>query len=159
MNKPSLSIIIVNWNSGEQIRDCILSIGVANQDDFVINEVFVIDNASSDESWLGLEQLGTSVRLIRNVENRGFGTACNQGAALATGDYFLFLNPDTRLFENSLGIPISFMSQSCNSSIGICGIRMVDLVEIADNRFAFEEQDPFNQFFGVFHFGDGARVR
>lgn len=124
--KPTLKIIIVNWNAGSQLRDCISSIALAKQDAFTIAEVVVVDNGSTDGSLDGVDQFGISVRVIRNIENRGFAAACNQGAAEATGDYLLFLNPDTRLFEDSLIEPINFMQQSSNSGIGICGIRLVD---------------------------------
>jgi len=121
-----LSIIIVNWNAGQQLRDCISSIGPVKQDAFTLAEVVVVDNGSTDDSLAGVEQLGVSVRVIRNNENRGFGAACNQGASGAAGDYLLFLNPDTRLFEDSLTKPISFMQKASNSGIGICGIQLVD---------------------------------
>lgn len=121
-----LLIIIVNWNAGKQLRDCISSIAHAKQEGFTIADVVIVDNGSTDDSLVGVEQLGVSVRVIRNTENRGFAAACNQGAAEATGDYLLFLNPDTRLSEYSLTRPIDFMQQPSNFGIGICGIRLVD---------------------------------
>lgn len=124
--KPNLSIVIVNWNAGQQLRDCISSIGRAGHEGFVLFEVVVVDNGSADDSLDGVEQLGVPVSVIRNSENRGFAAACNQGAAQATGDYLLFLNPDTVLFEGSLTRPIEFMERKENSSIGICGIKLLD---------------------------------
>jgi len=121
-----LSIIVVNWNAGSQLRECILSIERAKQDGFSFAEVVVVDNGSTDDSLDDIDQQGISVRVIRNQGNRGFAAACNQGADGATGDYLLFLNPDTRLYEASLTIPIDFMQRPSNSYIGICGIRMVD---------------------------------
>jgi GT2 family glycosyltransferase len=62
----------------------------------------VVDNASRDAS-LGFPALSDSrVTLIRNHENRGFGAACNQGAAVAEGEYLLFINPDCRLPAGAL---------------------------------------------------------
>jgi len=126
LNQPLLSIIIVNWNTKQQLRDCIASISTTNHDAFILSDVVIVDNASTDDSLQGLDQLGVPVTIIRNIENRGFAAACNQGAALATSDFLLFLNPDTRLFEDSLTNPIDFMQQPNNSEIGICGIRLVD---------------------------------
>lgn len=124
--KPTLKIIIVNWNAGQQLRDCISSIALAKQDGFTLSDVVIVDNGSTDDSLVGIEQLGVTVRVIENSENRGFAAACNQGAVEAMGDYLVFLNPDTRLFEDSLTRPIDFMQSPSNSGIGICGIRLVD---------------------------------
>ena len=126
MNEPSLSIIIVNWNAGQQLSDCISSICCVMKSSFTLAEVVVVDNGSTDDSLVGIEQLGVSVCAIRNNENRGFAAACNQGAPKASADYLLFLNPDTRLFEDSLTRSIDFMQQPSNSGIGICGIRLMD---------------------------------
>jgi len=121
-----LSIIVVNWNSGSQLKVCIASIDQAEKQGFVLSEVVVVDNASTDQSLEGLDQSGAKVRVIRNTENVGFAAACNQGAAVSSGDYLLFLNPDTRLFGDSLIKPVDFMQQPENASIGICGIRLLD---------------------------------
>jgi hypothetical protein len=122
----ALSIIIVNWNAGRQLRDCIGSIGRANHDGFMLSEVIVVDNASSDDSLDGVDKLGVPVVVFRNSENKGFAAACNQGAAEASGDHLLFLNPDTRLFENSLSMPLAYMQQPENQDVGIVGIQLFD---------------------------------
>ncbi len=116
-------IIIVNWNSGSQLLSCINSIlkfGLP-----LVNQIIVIDNGSTDRSEINIEGL-PNVTLIRAGYNRGFAAACNQGAALASGNYLLFLNPDTRLFENSLSVPLNFMDDENNAKVGICGIQLVD---------------------------------
>lgn len=120
-----LSIIIVNWNSKHQLLDCVSSIGAVRQDGFVLSDVVIVDNGSTDCSLEGIDQVGVIVRVIQNAKNLGFAAACNQGAKDVTGDYLLFLNPDTRLFEDSLAMPISFLQQSRNAGIGICGVRLV----------------------------------
>ena len=124
--KPILSIVIVNWNSGQLLGDCISSIKHVNHDSFNLGEVVVVDNCSTDDSLDGIRELGVPVRVILNNENRGFAAGCNQGTAETKSDYVLFLNPDTRLFEDSLTKPIGFMQQPYNVDIGICGIRLVD---------------------------------
>lgn len=124
--KPSLSIVIVNWNAGQQLRDCIASIRRASHDGFVLSEVVVVDNASADDSLVGVDQLGVPVIVFRNSENKGFAAACNWGAAAASGDYLLFLNPDTRLFENSLSVPVAYMQEPGNQDVGIVGIQLFD---------------------------------
>ncbi len=126
MNHPTLTIVIVNWNAGNLLRECIASIASTSKEGFILSKVIIVDNASSDNSLSDIEKLGVSVTLIQNSENNGFATACNQGAAESTSDYFLFLNPDTRLFEDSLSFPITFMQSSKNTDVGIVGIQLLD---------------------------------
>src|SRR5437773_573278 len=109
LRKAKVSVCIVNWNAGSYLADCIKSIKACEGG--YLSTVIVVDNASTDESLDGLEQLGFPLQLIRNAENLGFASACNLGAALADGDYLLFLNPDARLFQNSISEPLAFMER------------------------------------------------
>ena len=122
----SLEIVIVNWNTGVQLRSCLESIVAARKDDFRLERVVVVDNASSDGSADGLDYLGVPLLLDLNAENRGFAAACNQGAEDSQADYLLFLNPDTKLFDNSLKLPIAFMEQPENEKVAIVGVQLVD---------------------------------
>lgn len=122
-----MDIIIVNWNSGGLLRDCLESINnAASQDCFKLNRVVVVDNASCDGSADELEDLRLSVSIIRNEENRGFAAACNQGAEDSSADYLLFLNPDTYLNQDSLAKPLIFMEEISDPQIGIVGIQLLD---------------------------------
>jgi GT2 family glycosyltransferase len=122
----SIDIIIVNWNAGRQLYDCLKSITAIDCKGFELSRVVVVDNASTDGSIEDIQKLGLPLTLIRNAENRGFATACNQGAKGSTTDYLLFLNPDTRLFADSVSKPIHFMEGPENEKIGICGIKLID---------------------------------
>lgn len=125
--KPNLNIIIVNWNAGTQLVEVVGSIAQYHRG--LVASVIIVDNASIDDSLAqveALQNLPFQLQIIRNPVNRGFGAACNQGAAQATSEYLLFLNPDMKLFEDSLSKPIEFMQQPSNSGVGICGIRLVD---------------------------------
>jgi N-acetylglucosaminyl-diphospho-decaprenol L-rhamnosyltransferase len=124
--RPSLDIVIVNWNAGRQLQQCLESIRAANCDRFDLSRLVVVDNASSDGSAENLDHPELPLHVIRNSRNRGFGAACNQGAASGTGDYLLFLNPDMVLFADSLSTPMAFMQDTKNRQIGICGIQLVD---------------------------------
>jgi GT2 family glycosyltransferase len=122
-----LDIILVNWNSGNRLTEAITSI--AQHHNSLVTSVIVIDNASTDASLTSVEALTDlpfPLRIIRNLANRGFGAACNQGAALAGSEYLLFLNPDTRLFQHSLSAPLAFMRRLENGDVGIVGIQLVD---------------------------------
>lgn len=123
---PSLDIIIVNWNAGQQLRDCLESIVSAGLNGFTLGRVVVVDNGSCDGSLDGLGSLSLPLNIIRNPVNRGFGAACNQGAAVCDARNLLFLNPDTELFDNSLVVPLTFMEDAANSAVGICGIQLAD---------------------------------
>ena len=123
---PSLDIIIVNWNSGTLLFECVHSIKEAIQNSFTLNKVIVIDNASSDNSLNNLSNTNLPLTIIRNTQNLGFAKACNQGAKNSEADFLLFLNPDTRLFKSSLNEPIKFMLDKENNEIGILGVQMVD---------------------------------
>ena len=120
------SIVIVNWNSGSYLRHCISSIAMSSKELLSISEVIVVDNASVDDSTLGIEGLGITVRVVNNDINVGFASACNQGAQNATGQYFLFLNPDAALYPKTLEICLTFMRDPANSRVGICGVQLLD---------------------------------
>lgn len=122
MDRASVHVVIVNWNSGAQLRQCLQSFA-AVADDGVAARVSVIDNASADGSCERLDA-PVPIDVVRNADNRGFGAACNQGAAGSEAEFLLFLNPDTRLMPGSLGGPVSYLRS--NERVGIVGIRLVD---------------------------------
>lgn len=123
---PSLDIIIVNWNSGEYLYECLRSIAGTRKDILEFGNVVVVDNASTDNSLSGIENIKLPLYIIKNSTNRGFAAACNQGAKNCASDYLLFLNPDTRLFKDSLTKPIELMEDEKNRNIGITGIQLVN---------------------------------
>lgn len=121
----SLDIVIVNWNTGDALRTCLQSIadGAAGVD---LQRVAVVDNASTDESMTRASGVPLPLTLVRNETNRGFGAACNQGAAGSRADYLLFLNPDTRLLPDTLARTLAFLESPDQATTGICGIRLLD---------------------------------
>lgn len=123
---PSLETVIVNWNTGQLLRQAIESVAASRRDRLGDVRVTVVDNASSDGSWQSLDDLGVPVKLIRNDRNRGFAAACNQGAAGSTADYLLFLNPDMSLFEDTLRDAVGFLESEAGARTGIAGVRLED---------------------------------
>ena len=121
MDRASVHVVIVNWNSGAQLRECLRSFAAA---DAVAARVTVVDNASQDGSSENL-QAPVPLDVVRNVDNRGFGAACNQGAAGSDAEFLLFLNPDTRLMPGSLAEPVRYLRALGNEKIGIVGIQLV----------------------------------
>jgi GT2 family glycosyltransferase len=101
-----LSIIIVNWNSKDYLQKCISSILSFTSDvDF---EIVVIDNASFDGVDKMLKQCyPQQVRFIQSDKNLGFAKANNMAFRVTTGNYILFLNPDTELIDPAINILFS----------------------------------------------------
>ena len=88
----SVAVIIVNWNSGQDLEKCLA--GLKNQT-HPPGEVIVVDNASSDASHSGIEENFPSVELIRLNDNTGFSHANNLGVKkVQAAEWIAFLNPD-----------------------------------------------------------------
>jgi len=90
----TVSVVIVNYNGGELLTQCVQA--VLNSVGVQVN-IFVVDNASEDNSIPSLQRsLAHEPRLhiTCNAENRGFAAASNQALINTTGDYLLYLNPD-----------------------------------------------------------------
>jgi GT2 family glycosyltransferase len=90
-----ISVVVVNWNRRDLLRACL---GSLEHQDGVACEIIVVDNGSDDgsaEMVAGeFAPPGASVRLIRNLENRGFCAANNQGIREARGQFVALLNND-----------------------------------------------------------------
>jgi hypothetical protein len=121
-----LSIVVVNWNSGSQLRQCLGSIEEVVATDDVQPDVAVVDNASTDGSADSLGEYSFVLTILRERTNRGFARACNVGARETQGEYVLFLNPDTRLLPGSLRQPLAFMANTRREHVGIVGVGLVD---------------------------------
>ncbi|PRY67388.1 glycosyltransferase family 2 protein [Halomonas ventosae] len=118
-----LDVVIVNWNAGVQLLECLNSV-IAHEKGSV-RQVIVVDNGSTDGSADDVDGL-PGVKVIRTGKNLGFAAACNIGAAAGESPYILFLNPDTRVEPGSLSVPLAFMERRENAGVGICGIQLVD---------------------------------
>jgi N-acetylglucosaminyl-diphospho-decaprenol L-rhamnosyltransferase len=123
---PSVRVVIVNWNTGVHLKACLESVARSHRGLLTIEGVTVVDNASADDSATGLDGLALPLDVISNSQNLGFAAACNQGAAGSEADYLLFLNPDTRVFPDTLEMVTQFMESEAAARIGICGVQVVD---------------------------------
>ncbi|OGL72308.1 hypothetical protein A3D72_01400 [Candidatus Uhrbacteria bacterium RIFCSPHIGHO2_02_FULL_57_19] len=95
-----VSVIIVSWNTRELLGRCLKSL--FEQTHGVSFEVFVVENASSDDSAEMVRSEFTQVNLIANDANLGFARANNQAIAEAKGECVLLLNPDTELIDDGI---------------------------------------------------------
>jgi GT2 family glycosyltransferase len=88
----TVAILIVNWNSGDLLRDCLESVRRQRRP---ADRVILVDNGSTDDSLVGAEGLLRDVQLIRLSSNLGFARANNIAAEAAGGcDGLALLNPD-----------------------------------------------------------------
>ncbi len=115
------SVIIVNYNVAPWLEQCLLTLRLAAGAQRC--EVIVVDNASHDESRL-LEARFPEARFLWLAENGGFAKACNAGARMASGDWLLFLNPDTLVTPALLSGIAAAVAQRPRT--GAVGLRMVD---------------------------------
>jgi GT2 family glycosyltransferase len=117
-----LSVIIVNYNVKYFLEQCLCSVQQAIKN--IETEIFVIDNCSSDRSIEYLSEKFTAIKFIRKDKNEGFAKANNMALKECSGDYILFLNPDTIISENILQNCIHFFEQY--EEAGTVGVRMID---------------------------------
>ena len=89
--KFTVSAIIVNWNGAHHLRVCLPSL---RSQSFKSLEIIVVDNGSSDDSAEVAKEF--EVRWLGLKENTGLAPALNRGAAIAAGEYLLFVNNDMR---------------------------------------------------------------
>jgi len=116
-----LSIVIVNWNTRDMLRNCLASIP---RDSELQTEVIVIDNASADGSSLMVTEEFPEVRLIQNSANLGFATATNQGLRIANGRHLLLLNSDTLVLGNVLEESVRYMD--AHPDVGMMGCKVLN---------------------------------
>ena len=94
---PEVSIIILNYNAGDLLFDCIESILNSNYSNY---EIILVDNASKDRSHIQCKQKFPTINLISNSENLGYCEGNNVGIRLAKGKFIIVLNPDTIVDPN-----------------------------------------------------------
>lgn len=117
-----VAVVVVNWNAGIQIRDCVNSVVKHGSD---CHEIVVVDNGSTDSSANFVDGI-SGVKIIRAGDNLGFGKACNLGAHEANSKYLLFLNPDAALYPDTLPKALAYMQAPSNADVGICGVQLLD---------------------------------
>jgi GT2 family glycosyltransferase len=102
-----LSVVIVNWNTSKFLEKCLASI-YSNHIEREF-EVWVVDNASTDQSVPMVRERFSQVNLIVNEKNRGFSGANNQAIRRCSGEYVVLLNPDTEVRSKALDRLVDYM--------------------------------------------------
>lgn len=115
-----LSIIIVNYNVKEFLQNLLHSIAKASQN--IVSEIIVVDNASDDGSPELIKENFPNVKLIVNEKNLGFSKANNIGLKAASGDFFLLINPDTIVREDTFQKMLKFFAEFPTAGMAGCKI-------------------------------------
>jgi len=132
---PVLSIIIVNYNTKELIKQCLESV-IRNDkrlelkgrvidpkdEETIPAEIIVVDNNSTDGSREYLKSMTKKInlRLILNKKNLGFSKANNQGMEKARGEYLLLLNSDTIIPEGAISQTLLWLASRPEAAVVGC---------------------------------------
>jgi GT2 family glycosyltransferase len=139
-----ISIIIVNYRGWKALDECLESIDSISSKTFSF-EVIVVDNASNDGQFPVFKQKYSKFTFIENTGNNGFSNGCNFGASVATGNHFLFLNPDTKLTLEALETLLQ--TAVSHPEIGI-----LSCLQINENNVFYKQNNlfpAFGRFFGI----------
>lgn len=116
-----ISVIFVSYNTAKMSIEAISSL-LASKGDFEL-EIFVVDNASKDDSVSVIKSTFPQITLIENKVNVGFGRANNQVLDLITGDYILLLNTDAFVLPDTIAKTIQYIE--AQPGCGVLGVRLI----------------------------------
>ncbi len=123
-----LAIITVSYNTRDLLADCLASVLAGLDRSGLAGQVWVVDNASADGSADMVAERFPQVHLIAHDENLGFAAGNNlalrrMGFPHLDTRHILFLNPDTRVVGDALGLLVRFLDETPRA--GVVGPRLV----------------------------------
>jgi GT2 family glycosyltransferase len=122
VSPPDLSVIILNWNVRDLLRECLHSLAAAAGP--LALEVIVVDAASSDGSAEMVAREFPKAQLIASGDNLGYSRGNNLGLAAAHGRYLLVLNPGTQMIGAALRLLAGYAE--AHPQIGILGPQLLN---------------------------------
>ncbi len=124
-----VAIVITNWNGRRYLEACLRSVFAQDFQEF---GVFMVDNASTDDSveWVG--RAFPEVQIIRNEANLGLCAANNRGILTTQAEFVLILNNDTELEPDCLGQLVRALQS--DPQVGMCASKML----LTDQRTMIE---------------------
>jgi GT2 family glycosyltransferase len=150
-----LSIVIVNWNTREILRECLYSIYKTIQR--VNFEIIIVDNASVDGSVEMIKSDFKNVILIQNNENYGFAKANNIAFPIARGKYILMLNSDTFVLADAIDLTIDFLDK--NLGVGALTPKIFNSDGSIQHPCYVKEPSIANEFYDAFSLGKILKLR
>jgi GT2 family glycosyltransferase len=118
---PSVSVIIVNYNTPELTAELIVSI--RRHTAGVGYDIIVVDNGSEPSRRFCADPAKPALKTIQSDTNLGFGKAVNLAARSSARRYLLFANSDCRLTSNALPVMVAYMQQ--NHACAACSPRLI----------------------------------
>lgn len=155
--KTDLSVVILNYNSGDYLQDCLKSLEKSELKNYQV-EFILVDNASTDHSYqkalklIKKSQLNFKTLLLE--KNLGFAAGNNQGLKLINPKtrYVTFLNPDTTVQKDTFATMISFFDQDPRVDAATCYVNLVATGQLQpESHRGFP--NPWNTFWHFFGFG------
>jgi N-acetylglucosaminyl-diphospho-decaprenol L-rhamnosyltransferase len=140
--RPTVSILIVTYQSGEHIRGCLRSIERGS--DGTSMETIVVDNASTDDTVDIVRSEFPWASVFRASENVGFARAVNAAAAQARGQFLLLLNPDTEMQVQTVDKLVAFSLQ--HPEYGVYGGRTLSSGGATDPSSCWGQPSLWSQF-------------
>ncbi len=122
--KNELTIIIVNFNGGEYLLQCLESLKKAKEE--ILFATWVVDNASSDGSIEKAKNKFPEINYLINKNNLGFGTANNLILRKINTEYILLLNPDSKVLPGTIQYMVDFMKNNQDVGVATCRVEKED---------------------------------
>lgn len=152
MNKKKLSIVIVTYNSTRLIEECLNSIFKFNDlgEDL---EIIIVDNNSSDidilEEIININFSRHLIKLIRNIENNGYGQGNNVGVDASSAEIILITNPDVVFFKPIFKSGIYHFYR--NDNLSILGLQQYENKKEKSQSFLMLHLNLINLLFHKFY--------
>lgn len=115
MDNPTVTIIIISFNTKHYLDKCLASI--RNHPPSVPFEIIVVDNNSTDGSYEMVAQRYPEIQLIRNRVNEGFAAANNKAIKSSRGSIFFLLNSDTEILPETFTPMLNRLAESQQTGI------------------------------------------
>lgn len=133
--EPKLSIVILNYNTAELLRDCLDSLRKVERE--VAFETIVADNGSTDDSVAMVRRKFPEVKIVENKENLGFARGNNSARKFCNGQDVLFLNTDSIVYPNTLRETVDYLNNHKNVGALTCKVLLPDGKLDKDSRRSF----------------------